>query len=114
MQAALPHVTIYDALGTSETQQLTNSAAGGAGLGAPLPGVTLRLTPADSPHLYTLAASTPAAASGYAGQPDLPEWIETGDLVSWDGAALRFVRRADSVDSSGSACASTSAASRAP
>jgi acetylornithine/succinyldiaminopimelate/putrescine aminotransferase/predicted amino acid dehydrogenase/acyl-CoA synthetase (AMP-forming)/AMP-acid ligase II len=96
-----PSIKLYNALGTSETHQLTHSALAQhddpTHLGAPLPGVSLALHNAGD-GLYHLFASTPAAAAGYAGEQPFDAWIDTGDLVRWDGARLTFVARSSALD----------------
>ncbi len=86
--------------GMTEALQVTTTvgvdAAPGT-LGAPLPGVTLGLTPsADTPGAFDLYVASPFAALGVLGEPDLGPWIATGDLVERGPDGLRSVGRAAS------------------
>jgi acetylornithine/succinyldiaminopimelate/putrescine aminotransferase/predicted amino acid dehydrogenase/acyl-coenzyme A synthetase/AMP-(fatty) acid ligase len=72
-------------------------------LGDPLPGVRLGLEAVEeggSVPTYRLYVSSPFGALGYLPDDETPlersgwgEWLRTGDLVTWDGRALRHAGR---------------------
>jgi acetylornithine/succinyldiaminopimelate/putrescine aminotransferase/long-subunit acyl-CoA synthetase (AMP-forming) len=78
--------------GTTETLLVATTLLGGepGGIGAPLPGVQLRLDPTDDPDAFDLWVSSPYGAAAIDEAP-APAWIRTGDRVS---ASLRVLGRA--------------------
>jgi acyl-coenzyme A synthetase/AMP-(fatty) acid ligase len=76
---------LHNALGLTETMQVTSTVLGGdpPSLGRPLPGVQLRLSRnATLPEgAWRLEVAAPFGYAGYVGQPDAATWFDTGDLV---------------------------------
>ncbi len=87
-------IPVFNALGATETLQITTSANDAdpprdpATLGGVLPGVSLGLLPTPDPEVYALQVRTPFGAC------DLEEWWDSGDLVRLgEDGALRHVGR---------------------
>ncbi|MCB9685337.1 MAG: acyl--CoA ligase [Alphaproteobacteria bacterium] len=78
-------LSLHNALGLTETMQVTSTLVGGSppSLGQPLPGVRIRLTRDETlpDEAWRLAIQAPFGFCGYVGHPDPGEWFETGDLV---------------------------------
>jgi acyl-coenzyme A synthetase/AMP-(fatty) acid ligase len=89
---------LHNALGLTETMQVTSTVLGGEppSLGRPLPGVQLRLSrnaslPEDA---WRLDVAAPFGYAGYVGHPDAEKWFETGDLVELQSDdTVRFLGR---------------------
>ena len=89
---------LHNALGLTETMQVTSTVLGGEppSLGRPLPGVRLRLSrDASLPDgAWRLHVAAPFGYAGYVGNPAAEEWFETGDLVELlSDDTVRFLGR---------------------
>ncbi|HEU4386042.1 MAG TPA: aminotransferase class III-fold pyridoxal phosphate-dependent enzyme [Anaeromyxobacteraceae bacterium] len=94
---------LENALGMTETMQVTSTLLGGArggAMGAPLPGVRLGLLrEPDLPgQAFRLHVSTPFGCSGYVGDAEGPvppegAWLDTGDVVALEGQDLVHLGR---------------------
>ena len=104
----LSNVQIANAFGMTETQQIlstlipTDPAAGTEfrplndpmSLGRPLPGVSVAVRFTDRiATIGRLFVKCEFKAIGYVGEPDFPEWLETGDCVHVHSGELRYAGR---------------------
>lgn len=100
LRALLPETRLANAFGTTETQQITTTLLDPDApldtLGAPLPGVRIRVRHGE------LQVASPFAARGALGGPGWPAWHAPGDHVTVDpDGRLRHAGRADDCVSTG-------------
>ncbi|MCJ7468121.1 MAG: aminotransferase class III-fold pyridoxal phosphate-dependent enzyme [Maribacter sp.] len=92
-------VQVHNALGTTETQQITSTLIGDSKpnfLGKPLPGVTIGLMKMDETDLYRLYVKSRFAASWTNGQEKSiikNKYIYLGDLVTYKNGLLEYSKR---------------------
>ncbi len=91
-------LTVHNALGLTETMQVTSTLMGGQppSLGRPLPGVQIRLSRNEllPDRAWRLDVAAPFGYAGYVGHPDASDWFETGDLVEvLPDETVRFLGR---------------------
>lgn len=94
---------VYNALGTTETQQVTNTILSDSSmsqisgdLGRPLPGVTLGLVKTETKGLYQLHIQTPFGCSRIldeASKTSRDHYFYTGDVVRFKNGSLIYAGR---------------------
>lgn len=104
----LPNARIANAFGMTETQQILSTlispdpaAEPGIGrsvnrkaLGQPLPGVSVAVRFTDQTKtIGNLFVKCAFKAMGYVGEPDFPEWLQTGDCVRLNQGELEYAGR---------------------